>query len=74
VYTTHCPSYLTLLLLCRLPLCCAAGKIWRQKIIQDDPVTQSNTRGMVSFATSGKNTRTTQMFINFGNNVRCFVF
>jgi peptidyl-prolyl cis-trans isomerase A (cyclophilin A) len=44
------------------------GKIWREKIIQDDPTTQSNTRGMVSFATSGKNTRTTQMFINFGNN------
>ena len=41
------------------------GKIWREKIIQDDPTTQSNTRGMVSFATSGKNTRTTQMFINF---------
>jgi peptidyl-prolyl cis-trans isomerase A (cyclophilin A) len=41
---------------------------WRQKRITDDPVTQSNTRGMVSFATSGANSRTTQMFINFGNN------
>jgi len=41
---------------------------WEHMKIHDDPVTEHNSRGMVTFATSGPNTRTTQMFINFGNN------
>ncbi|MDQ6759475.1 MAG: peptidylprolyl isomerase [Acidobacteriota bacterium] len=48
----------------------AISKVWEPATIKDDPVTQSNKRGYVSFATSGPNTRTTQMFINFGDNSR----
>lgn len=43
-------------------------KRWRDTNIKDDPVNTSNKRGTITFATSGKNTRTTQIFINKGNN------
>jgi peptidyl-prolyl cis-trans isomerase A (cyclophilin A) len=43
---------------------------WADVNIPDDPVTQHNTRGMISFATSGPNTRSTQLFINYGDNSR----
>jgi peptidyl-prolyl cis-trans isomerase A (cyclophilin A) len=48
----------------------AVNRAWRMQRIEDDPVTQSNTRGMVSFATSGRNSRVNQFFINFGDNAR----
>jgi len=45
------------------------SSVWRDANIKDDPVTESNKRGMITFATSGPNSRTTQVFINFNNNV-----
>jgi peptidyl-prolyl cis-trans isomerase A (cyclophilin A) len=41
---------------------------WRTANITDDQVKQSNKRGYITFATSGPNSRTTQVFINFGDN------
>jgi peptidyl-prolyl cis-trans isomerase A (cyclophilin A) len=46
----------------------AIQKFWANASIPDDKVTQSNRRGFISFATRGPNTRTTQVFINFGDN------
>jgi peptidyl-prolyl cis-trans isomerase A (cyclophilin A) len=43
------------------------NSIWRKENIPDDPVVKSNTRGFVSFATAGPNTRTTQFFINYAD-------
>jgi len=46
----------------------SVAAVWKEKTILDDPVIESNKRGLISFATSGKNSRTTQVFINFSDN------
>lgn len=48
----------------------AVSAAWKPALIQDDPVRQSNTRGTVSFAMRGPDTRTTQLFINYVDNSR----
>jgi len=45
----------------------AVTKKWDTPI-EDDPVTQTNRPGYLSFATAGPRTRTTQLFINLGHN------
>ena len=47
----------------------AVAAKWRDANIPDDAVQGSNTRGAITFATAGPGTRTTQLFINFGDNV-----
>jgi peptidyl-prolyl cis-trans isomerase A (cyclophilin A) len=47
----------------------AIASPWQNASVKDDPSTgHSNTKGFVSFATRGPNTRTTQIFINYANN------
>ena len=44
------------------------SRVWRNAQIPDDPVAQSNKRGMVTFAMAGPDTRTTQIFISYKDN------
>jgi peptidyl-prolyl cis-trans isomerase A (cyclophilin A) len=47
----------------------AVNAKWQPARIPDDPAAgQSNKRGIITFATSGPNSRTTQLFINFADN------
>lgn len=46
------------------------NKKWSEMPISDDPPKVSNKPGTVTFATSGPNSRSTQIFINIGDNSR----
>ena len=46
----------------------AESALWKNATMQDDPVRENNARGRISYATAGPGTRTTQVFINTGNN------
>jgi peptidyl-prolyl cis-trans isomerase A (cyclophilin A) len=46
-------------------------KVWSRANFADDPVKASNKRGFVTFAkTSAPNSRSTQFFVNYGDNSR----
>ena len=44
------------------------SSVWKHRTIADDPVRQTNAVGTVTFATSGKDARTTQLFFNLHDN------
>ena len=44
--------------------------LWKDRTMPDDPVRQTNTRGAVAYAMTGPDTRTTQLYINYGDNAR----
>ena len=43
-------------------------RLWENIQLPDDPVTQHNVRGTITFANRGPNTRSTQVFINLRDN------
>lgn len=43
---------------------------WRHRVIPDDPLIQHNTPGFVAFANTGPNTRSTEVYIDTGDNSR----
>jgi cyclophilin family peptidyl-prolyl cis-trans isomerase len=48
----------------------AVTAVWSERTIPDDPVRQSNLRGYLAYAMTGPDTRTTQVYVNYGDNSR----
>jgi cyclophilin family peptidyl-prolyl cis-trans isomerase len=48
----------------------AVNDAWRDERLPDDPVVVSNVRGTLAYAKAGPDSRTTQLFINYGTNER----
>ena len=47
----------------------AIAQVWEHEAIKDDPALESNLKGYVTFAMTGLDTRTTQLFINYKDNI-----
>jgi cyclophilin family peptidyl-prolyl cis-trans isomerase len=45
-------------------------RVWRDRTMPDDPVVASNRRGTLAYAMTGPGTRTTQVYINWIDNIR----
>jgi peptidyl-prolyl cis-trans isomerase A (cyclophilin A) len=48
----------------------AVNAVWHTRSVPDEPVHGSNTRGRVSYARGGPNTRGTQLYVNLADNPR----
>lgn len=48
----------------------SVAAVWQNQTIRDDPARQSNARGFVTYAMTGADARTTQLFINLADNSR----
>ncbi|HET9983170.1 MAG TPA: peptidylprolyl isomerase [Longimicrobiales bacterium] len=48
----------------------AVYRVWKTRYIPDDPVKLGNARGTIGFAMTGPDTRSTQVYINTGDNTR----
>lgn len=47
-----------------------ADSLWKEHSLADEPVVESNVRGVVSFARAGPETRSYTLFVNLADNVR----
>ena len=48
----------------------AVNKVWSERYVPDEPVQRSNSRGRMSYARGGPNTRGVQVYVNLADNPR----